>query len=69
MSAKPHISTPIDCTEALSALVRRAGVSRLMALGNLDLLRQAKLALFCSKRCPASLILKLYDALRFRRIP
>jgi predicted Rossmann fold nucleotide-binding protein DprA/Smf involved in DNA uptake len=38
-----------------------------MALGNLDLLRNETLALFCSARCPGSLILKFYDALRALR--
>jgi predicted Rossmann fold nucleotide-binding protein DprA/Smf involved in DNA uptake len=42
------------------------------ALGNLDILRQTKLALFCSVKCPGSLILKTYDlvqALRQAGIP
>ncbi|HWP91527.1 MAG TPA: DNA-processing protein DprA [Thermodesulfobacteriota bacterium] len=33
----------------------------IIALGNLDILRQKKLALFCSVKCPGSLILKTYD--------
>jgi predicted Rossmann fold nucleotide-binding protein DprA/Smf involved in DNA uptake len=36
-------------------------------LGNLDLLRNETLALFCSARCPGSLILKFYDSLRALR--
>jgi predicted Rossmann fold nucleotide-binding protein DprA/Smf involved in DNA uptake len=59
--------TPLDCTETLAPLARRASVSRLMAMGNLDLLRNETLALFCSARCPGSLILKFYDALRALR--
>ena len=59
--------TPLDCTETLAPLARGASVSRLMALGNLDLLRNETLALFCSARCPGSLILKFYDALRALR--
>jgi len=42
------------------------------ALGNLDILRLKKLALFCSVKCPGSLILKTYDltqALRQAGIP
>ena len=35
-----------------------------MALGNPSLLRHDTLALFCSARCPGSLILRSYDALR-----
>jgi predicted Rossmann fold nucleotide-binding protein DprA/Smf involved in DNA uptake len=61
------LPTPLDCTETLAPLARRASVSRLMALGNLDLLRKETLALFCSARCPGSLILKFYDALRALR--
>ncbi len=39
------------------------------ALGNLDLLRRPKLALFCSVRCPGKLILQAYDmAQRLRDI-
>jgi len=33
----------------------------LAALGNLDILRQKKLALFCSVKCPGTLILQTYD--------
>lgn len=33
----------------------------LTALGNLDILRQKKLALFCSVKCPGALILQTYD--------
>ena len=44
----------------------------IIALGNLDILRLKKLALFCSVKCPGSLILKTYDlaqALRQAGIP
>ena len=34
---------------------------RIAALGNVGLLRQRKVALFCSVRCPGNLILKTYD--------
>jgi predicted Rossmann fold nucleotide-binding protein DprA/Smf involved in DNA uptake len=61
------LPTPLDCTETLAPLARRASASRLVALGNLDLLRNETLALFCSARCPGSLILKFYDALRALR--
>jgi predicted Rossmann fold nucleotide-binding protein DprA/Smf involved in DNA uptake len=64
---KDSLTTPVDCTATLEPLARRASVSRLMALGNLDLLRNETLALFCSARCPGSLILKFYDALRVLR--
>ncbi len=35
--------------------------AQLSALGNLDLLAQPKVALFCSARCPGSAILAAYD--------
>jgi len=67
MNLKTDLPTPFDCTVALAPLARGAAVSRLMALGNLDLLQHDTLALFCSARCPGSLILKFYDALRTLR--
>ena len=67
MNLKTDLPTPFDCTETLAPLARRASVSRLIALGNLDLLHNKTLALFCSARCPGSLILKFYDALRALR--
>jgi predicted Rossmann fold nucleotide-binding protein DprA/Smf involved in DNA uptake len=39
----------------------------LAALGNLDILRQKKLALFCSVKCPGILILQTYDLARALR--
>jgi hypothetical protein len=38
--------------------------STITALGNVDLLRRASLALFCSIRCPGKLILETYDFAR-----
>jgi predicted Rossmann fold nucleotide-binding protein DprA/Smf involved in DNA uptake len=67
MSVKDSLPTPVDCTATLAPLAHRAAVSRLMVLGNLDLLQNDTLALFCSARCPGSLILKFYDALRALR--
>lgn len=67
MRLKTNLLTPFDCTATLAPLARRASISRLMALGNQDLLQNDTLALFCSARCPGNLILKLYDALRTLR--
>jgi predicted Rossmann fold nucleotide-binding protein DprA/Smf involved in DNA uptake len=67
MNLKIDLPTPFDCTDTLASLARYASASRLMALGNLDLLRNETLALFCSARCPGSLMLKFYDALRALR--
>ena len=39
----------------------------LAALGNLDILRQKKLALFCSVRCSGNLLLQTYDLARALR--
>jgi predicted Rossmann fold nucleotide-binding protein DprA/Smf involved in DNA uptake len=36
----------------------------LFTLGNLDILRQRALALFCSVKCPGNLILQTYDLVR-----
>jgi predicted Rossmann fold nucleotide-binding protein DprA/Smf involved in DNA uptake len=36
----------------------------IFALGDLDILRQKKLALFCSVKCPGDLILQTYDLAR-----
>ncbi|MEW6187292.1 MAG: DNA-processing protein DprA [Thermodesulfobacteriota bacterium] len=36
-------------------------LSQLSALGNLDLLKKTKLALFCSKKCPGQKILKAFN--------
>jgi predicted Rossmann fold nucleotide-binding protein DprA/Smf involved in DNA uptake len=67
MSLKINLPALLDCTESLASLAQRASVTRLIALGNLDLLQHDTLALFCSTRCPGSLILKFYDALRTLR--
>jgi len=36
----------------------------IFSLGNLDILRQKPLALFCSVKCPGNLILQIYDLAR-----
>jgi len=46
---------------SLDAYLAGEAPNRLMALGNQVLLRQRSLALFCSVRCPGSLILKSHD--------
>jgi predicted Rossmann fold nucleotide-binding protein DprA/Smf involved in DNA uptake len=38
--------------------------ARIFSLGNLDILKQKSLALFCSVKCPGNLILKTYDLAR-----
>jgi predicted Rossmann fold nucleotide-binding protein DprA/Smf involved in DNA uptake len=37
------------------------------AMGNLDILQQTKLALFCSIKCPGSVILQTYDCMKALR--
>jgi predicted Rossmann fold nucleotide-binding protein DprA/Smf involved in DNA uptake len=37
------------------------------AIGNLDILKQKKLALFCSVRCPGSIIIQAYDCVKVLR--
>lgn len=63
MSVRDSLLSPVDCTESLATLARRTLVSRIVALGNINLLQDDTLALFCSARCPGSLILRSYDAL------
>lgn len=67
MSVRDSLLIPLDCREALASLVRRTSVSRILALGNIDLLQHDTLALFCSARCPGSLMLRFYDVLRALR--
>jgi hypothetical protein len=37
---------------------------RIAVLGNLDILKEKKTALFCSSKCPGGLIIKTYDVTR-----
>lgn len=67
MSLKTTLPTPFDCTITLAPLACRASVARLTALGDVNLLHRDTLALFCSARCPGSLILRFYDVLRTLR--
>lgn len=46
---------------ALETFLGRAAPKQLTCVGNLDLLAEKSLALFCSNRCPGNLILKTYD--------
>jgi len=53
-----------------SALCEYLGESQpeaLTVLGNVDILQQRKLALFCSVKCPGALILQTYDLARVLR--
>jgi len=43
------------------------GGSNLDSLGNTNILKENKLALFCSRQCPGNLILKAYDLARSLR--
>ena len=59
-------STALNCADARypRRLVQRLGADappQLTALGNLDLLALPKTALFCSAKCPGSVILPTYD--------
>jgi len=47
---------------AAMALLGDAAPERIYAIGNLDVLSQPLLALFCSSKCPGSVILQTYDA-------
>ena len=52
---------------ALQLFLGDRAPTTLTALGNLDILRQKKLALFCSVKCPGNLILQTYDLARALR--
>lgn len=52
---------------ALPKYLRGRVPQTLTAVGNLDILRQKKLALFCSVKCPGNLILQTYDLARTLR--
>jgi len=43
-------------------LLGETAPERIYAIGNVDVLDQPLLALFCSSRCPGAIILKTYDA-------
>ena len=47
--------------QALGRYLGAAAPAALRSLGNLDILRRKKLAIFCSARCPGSVILRTYD--------
>ncbi len=48
--------------EAAMRLLGESAPERIWALGNTDLLARPLLALFCSSKCPGSVILQTYDA-------
>lgn len=52
---------------ALRSCLAEQTPARVAALGNLEILGERKLALFCSVKCPGDLILKTYDAARALR--
>ncbi len=50
--------------QTLNRFLENRAPKNIFALGNLDLLRQETIALFCSVKCPGNLILKTYDLAR-----
>ena len=50
--------------QSLNRFLENRAPKYIFALGNLDLLRQETVALFCSVKCPGNLILKTYDLAR-----
>ena len=55
-----HQGNP-DYPSALQEYLGNSAPRRLVALGNFDILRHKKLALFCSVKCPGNLILQTHD--------
>ena len=65
MKAQPIIFPPSsDLTAKLAVLASATPIS-LRALGNPELLTSPTLALFCSARAPARVILQIHDLTRF----
>ena len=60
---KPDLLTATDARfpTRLRERLGAGALAQLSVLGNLDLLAQTKVALFCSARCPGSAILTAYD--------
>ena len=50
--------------QTLNQFLENRAPKYIFALGNLDMLRQETVALFCSIKCPGNLILKTYDLAR-----
>ena len=50
--------------QTLNQFLENRAPKYIFALGDLDLLRQETVALFCSVKCPGNLILKTYDLAR-----
>jgi predicted Rossmann fold nucleotide-binding protein DprA/Smf involved in DNA uptake len=50
--------------QTLNRFLKNRVPKNIFALGDLDLLRQETVALFCSVKCPGNLILKTYDLAR-----
>lgn len=48
----------------LTKYLNNSAPDNIATIGNPDLLKQSKLAIFCSSKCPGALILKTYDFLR-----
>ena len=57
----------MDYPATLPVYLADQSPARIAALGNLEILRERKLALFCSVKCPGDLILKTYDVARALR--
>ena len=62
-AAHQPVSLPVGAPLYPEAALRYLGDDppAITAIGNLDLLDSAPLALFCSVRCPGRLILQTYD--------
>jgi predicted Rossmann fold nucleotide-binding protein DprA/Smf involved in DNA uptake len=66
MSISPNITevTSRDLPPALRASLNRAKVARLWMMGNGELLGRPLLAVICSAKCPGSVVIKTFDAIR-----
>jgi predicted Rossmann fold nucleotide-binding protein DprA/Smf involved in DNA uptake len=52
------ISQSLDLPERLNQVLKKTSAERVTAIGNIDILNNRLLALFCSNRCPGKVILR-----------
>ena len=56
--------TEHSCLASVGQYLGELTPTTITAIGNLDILRNKTLAVFCSNKCPGSIIIKNYDLMR-----
>ncbi len=67
MSVRYINSDDSNCPASLSRYFGQEAVEIIAAIGNLDILHNKSIAIFCSNKCPGNIILKTYDLMRQMR--